>query len=507
MDNVTDIFIRPPRDDYDLGLLGKPRFTSHGFIYVRKDFQILNGRGQQLHCSLFVPEPPKREGASQGPSQSTSPKVERKGSVRTGESKSSGKDVISGSEVSNEMLSSLPTGLPSSRSHPRKSGSTIPPPPGLGLLAAPQKQRPSSGTRTGRSTSISNNGGSNGGSERDVGSEVSRKASNLALSSPSVFHSPGEGSLDTISPIGTAAEQISEIDKPFLSSSPTSTPSSASSTGSSSLASAQCVGKNGNGRLTSPSEPIPSPSLLSTLHSLAAEKKHSSSSPLHGSSPTHSPSPSCLTPSGSAPPSSPSAELEVRKFVSSLPGLGNDISPHMSMASSVLRESATLHEGCLVGYDTCILLLHAHCGSRVDASESLDVLFAYGFPVFTMDFGGSGKSEGQFVSLGYYEKDDVTAAVNYIRSLGVLQVVLWGRSMGAVASILYCAEEIEREKEKFRTPRGLSKRAKSVVCGMILDSAFSSLEKLALEVCPFLSFLSLSLSLSLLFPFTPCFSV
>lgn len=33
--------------------------------------------------------------------------------------------------------------------------------------------------------------------------------------------------------------------------------------------------------------------------------------------------------------------------------------------------------------------------------------------VFTMDHTGSGLSEGEYVSLGHFEKDDITAAVNF----------------------------------------------------------------------------------------------
>lgn len=36
--------------------------------------------------------------------------------------------------------------------------------------------------------------------------------------------------------------------------------------------------------------------------------------------------------------------------------------------------------------------------------------------VLAMDFAGCGKSEGQYISLGYFESDDIACAVEYCRS-------------------------------------------------------------------------------------------
>lgn len=51
---------------------------------------------------------------------------------------------------------------------------------------------------------------------------------------------------------------------------------------------------------------------------------------------------------------------------------------------------------------------------------------------------GSGLSEGQWVTLGAEEVDDVASAVEHLRSGGRVSTVgLWGRSMGAVTALLY----------------------------------------------------------------------
>lgn len=58
--------------------------------------------------------------------------------------------------------------------------------------------------------------------------------------------------------------------------------------------------------------------------------------------------------------------------------------------------------------------------------------------VFTFDFAGCGLSEGEYISLGYYEKGDVDVVFKYLRELGTVSSIgIWGRSMGAVTALMY----------------------------------------------------------------------
>jgi len=44
-------------------------------------------------------------------------------------------------------------------------------------------------------------------------------------------------------------------------------------------------------------------------------------------------------------------------------------------------------------------------------------------------------SEGDYISLGYYEKDDLSCVVDHLRKTEkVTTIGLWGRSMGAVTA-------------------------------------------------------------------------
>ncbi|CAA7027344.1 unnamed protein product [Microthlaspi erraticum] len=112
----------------------------------------------------------------------------------------------------------------------------------------------------------------------------------------------------------------------------------------------------------------------------------------------------------------------------------------------------------------CVIYCHGNSGCRADANEAVMVLLPSNITVFTLDFSGSGLSDGDYVSLGWHEKDDLKTVVSYLRSSNqVSRIGLWGRSMGAVTSLLYGAEDPS-------------------IAGMVLDSAFSNLFDLMMEL-------------------------
>lgn len=47
--------IRPPRDVYSPELLGDEIFNYKGVTYFRKDYDLLNNRGEILKCSFIEP--------------------------------------------------------------------------------------------------------------------------------------------------------------------------------------------------------------------------------------------------------------------------------------------------------------------------------------------------------------------------------------------------------------------------------------------------------------------
>lgn len=112
----------------------------------------------------------------------------------------------------------------------------------------------------------------------------------------------------------------------------------------------------------------------------------------------------------------------------------------------------------------CVVYLHGNCSSRVEALGTLPILLPQDITVFAFDFSGSGKSEGNYVSLGWWEREDLDVVVEHLRSTGRVSTIgLWGRSMGAVTALLHAD----------RDPS---------IGGMVLDSPFSSLRRLAEEL-------------------------
>ncbi|KAM7258796.1 hypothetical protein ACFE04_014537 [Oxalis oulophora] len=112
----------------------------------------------------------------------------------------------------------------------------------------------------------------------------------------------------------------------------------------------------------------------------------------------------------------------------------------------------------------CVIYCHGNSGCRADASEAAIILLPSNITVFALDFSGSGLSGGEHVTLGWNEKDDLKAVVDYLRSDGNVSLIgLWGRSMGAVTSLMYGAEDPS-------------------IAGMVLDSPFSDLVDLMMEL-------------------------
>lgn len=113
----------------------------------------------------------------------------------------------------------------------------------------------------------------------------------------------------------------------------------------------------------------------------------------------------------------------------------------------------------------CVIYLHGNAGSRVDSVVHVESLLTASISVLALDFSGSGKSEGKFVSLGFYERDDLRTVLEHAtyKMPFISKIGLWGHSMGAATALMFADMD------------------KSVDC-LILDSSFSNLKKLCKEI-------------------------
>ena len=113
----------------------------------------------------------------------------------------------------------------------------------------------------------------------------------------------------------------------------------------------------------------------------------------------------------------------------------------------------------------CVIYCHGNAGSRVDALPLLPVFLPHGISVCSFDFAGAGQSEGQYLSLGHFEKEDLRTVIEFLMSSKrVSRIGLWAHSMGASSCLLYAADG-----------------ANDAVSAMVLDSPFSSLEAVIAE--------------------------
>jgi pimeloyl-ACP methyl ester carboxylesterase len=112
----------------------------------------------------------------------------------------------------------------------------------------------------------------------------------------------------------------------------------------------------------------------------------------------------------------------------------------------------------------CIIYMHGNSSCRLEALELIPNLLQANITLFCFDFVGCGNSEGEFISLGWHERDDVNVIVNYLREHRKVSTIgLWGRSMGAATALLHAN----------RDPS---------IAGMVLDSPFSDLRQLVQEL-------------------------
>lgn len=110
-----------------------------------------------------------------------------------------------------------------------------------------------------------------------------------------------------------------------------------------------------------------------------------------------------------------------------------------------------------------IIYCHGNGGNKIDIIEIFEYLL-WEFNLCSFDFSGAGYSEGDYVTLGYFEKYDIKAVVDFLRKeFGIKSIILYGRSMGAVSCLRYSEMD-------------------SNIKASVLDSPFSNFSRLCEEI-------------------------
>jgi uncharacterized protein len=95
-----------------------------------------------------------------------------------------------------------------------------------------------------------------------------------------------------------------------------------------------------------------------------------------------------------------------------------------------------------------VIMLHGINANRSEPEERVfgitKELINHGYHILVFDLRAHGESDGSYISAGYFEKNDLLGAVDYIRRRGVKgKIGVLGFSMGAAISLLGAAETKE----------------------------------------------------------------
>ncbi|OHS94505.1 Clan SC, family S9, unassigned serine peptidase [Tritrichomonas foetus] len=85
----------------------------------------------------------------------------------------------------------------------------------------------------------------------------------------------------------------------------------------------------------------------------------------------------------------------------------------------------------------CMIYLHGNASSQHEGKYLVPDFCSNDVAVFCFDFPGSGNSDGEYISLGYFETQDLTFLINQLKtSFRMGPFALWGRSMGAATAVM-----------------------------------------------------------------------
>ncbi len=80
-----------------------------------------------------------------------------------------------------------------------------------------------------------------------------------------------------------------------------------------------------------------------------------------------------------------------------------------------------------------VILFHGYTGEKSGMLDKAYAFLSLGYNTLLVDFNGSGASEGNRVTLGYYEAENVKTCLDYLKTKGEKNIYLFGTSMGAAA--------------------------------------------------------------------------
>ncbi|MCX6029124.1 MAG: alpha/beta fold hydrolase [Chloroflexi bacterium] len=86
--------------------------------------------------------------------------------------------------------------------------------------------------------------------------------------------------------------------------------------------------------------------------------------------------------------------------------------------------------------DRAIITLHGYGGSMDPDVQYVPAFHEAGFNVLMFDFRAHGRSDGRICTIGYLERQDALAAVEFVRGRGIERIGMLGFSMGGIVAML-----------------------------------------------------------------------
>jgi pimeloyl-ACP methyl ester carboxylesterase len=110
--------------------------------------------------------------------------------------------------------------------------------------------------------------------------------------------------------------------------------------------------------------------------------------------------------------------------------------------------------------------MHSDRGNSQEGLKFADQALEMGFDFCTFDFAGCGNSTGPWVTHSWREVGDLHAVLKFIYDYGqTMQVVIWGRGIGAVTALMY---------ERTITP--------VPVVALVLDTVYADLKEVVKSI-------------------------
>lgn len=119
----------------------------------------------------------------------------------------------------------------------------------------------------------------------------------------------------------------------------------------------------------------------------------------------------------------------------SIPRPFSQVEPNIPFEEIILKSNKAIN--CwLIKADSAkgtIILFHGYGGQKSKMLDKANVFLNLGFNTLLVDFMGSGKSEGNQCTIGFYEAEQVKTAFDYLANKGEKTIYLFGTSLGAAA--------------------------------------------------------------------------